>query len=292
MRVHLIDGTFELFRCYFGAPSVRTKDGREVGATRALLRSLASWMRSGEVTHAACAFDHVIESFRNGLFAGYKTGEGIDPDLYSQFELAERAVAAFGITVWSMIDFEADDALASGAALYGQAPGVEQVVLCSPDKDLAQCVQEARIVTFDRQRKVLLDEPGVIAKFGVSPASIPDLLALVGDTADGIPGVPRWGMKSAAALLAAYGHLEAIPDDPGRWKIKVRGAEALADSLAKNRAAAALYKTLATLRFDVPLTETLADLAWLGAERSALQIVCDEIEDDTLHERIAQWRAE
>jgi 5'-3' exonuclease len=290
MQVHLIDGTYELFRCFFGAPSAKTAGGREVGATRALLRSFASWLRTGEVTHVACAFDHVIESFRNGLFDGYKTGEGIDPDLYSQFELAERATAALGITVWPMVEFEADDAIAAGAVKFAREKGVTQVLMCSPDKDLAQCVQGNKIVAFDRQRQILLDEAGVVAKFGVPPASIPDLLALVGDTADGIPGVDRWGMKGAAAVLAAYGTVEAIPTDAAQWTVKVRGAAALAETLATSKKAALLYKKLATLRTDVPLTETLADIEYLGAEQAALAAICEEIEERSLMERITRWR--
>ncbi len=290
LQVHLIDGTFELFRCYFGAPPARAPSGREVGATRGLLRSLAAWLRSGEITHAACAFDHVIESFRNELFAGYKTGEGMDPDLYGQFALAERAVAALGLVVWPMVEFEADDALATAAARYAQNEDVTQVVICSPDKDLAQCVSGQRIVCLDRQRQVLLDEAGVVAKFGVMPASIPDLLALVGDTADGIPGLPRWGMKSAALVLAAYGSIDLIPDDPKTWKVPVRGSAALADSLASRRDDAKLYRTLATLRCDAPLGETLADLQWHGADRAALQQVCDEIGDRDIMGRIERWR--
>jgi 5'-3' exonuclease len=286
MQVHLIDGTFELFRCYYGAPPARNKAGREVGATRGLMRSLAAWLRSGGVTHAAIAFDHVIESFRNDLFAGYKTGEGMDPDLYGQFPLAEQAAAALGLVVWPMVEFEADDALATGAARFASAKGVTQVVLCSPDKDLAQCVTGAKIVCLDRMRDTLLDEAGVRAKFGVEPSSIPDLLALVGDSADGIPGIPRWGMKTAATLLAEYRTIEQIPVDAAQWSVKVRGAAGLADSLNGMRREALLYKKLATLHRDVPLAESLDDLQWTGPDREALAAVCAETGDDGMLKRL------
>lgn len=271
MQVHLVDGTYELFRSYFGAPPYRNKAGREVGAARGLARSFASWLRGGEVTHVACAFDHVIESFRNRLFAGYKTGEGVDPQLLAQFELAEEVTRALGIVVWPMEEFEADDAIAAGAARYAKSKAVTQIRLCSPDKDLAQCVRGERIVLWDRKNKTALDENGVAEKFGVPPALIPDLLALVGDTADGIPGIPRWGMKSAAAVLAAHGGLEKIPSDAADWKGKVRGAEALAENLRAERKEALLYRKLATLREDVPLSETLEDLRWRGPDKEALQ---------------------
>ena len=281
VAVHLIDGTYELFRCYYGAPS-SVVNGREVGATRALVRSLLSWRRSGTITHAACAFDHVIESFRNDLFDGYKTGEGMDPDLYQQFELAERAVAAIGLVVWPMVAFEADDALATGAKIYAASDEVTRVYLCTPDKDLTQCVRGRRVVAFDRHRGIELDEAGVAEKFGVPPAAIADLLALVGDTADGIPGIPRWGMKSAAAVLRVYGSLEKIPKNHTEWEVKVRGAEALSESLAANLAAARLYRRLATLREDVPLVESLRDLAWSGELRDSLTRVAEELGDASL----------
>jgi 5'-3' exonuclease len=248
-----------------------------VGATRTLVRSLAAWLRTGEVTHAAYAFDHVIESFRNRLFTGYKTSEGIDPELYGQFELAERAVAALGMVVWPMIEFEADDALATGAKRFAAVKGVRQVLLCSPDKDLAQCVRGRKIVGFDRWKKTVLDEKGVKEKFGVPPKSIPDLLALVGDTADGIPGLPRWGMKSAATVLAAYVSLERIPDDGAAWKPVVRGAPALAQSLAQGRKEALLYRRLATVRYDVPLKESVRDLEWRGGNRREMEWLGGEL---------------
>jgi 5'-3' exonuclease len=282
MHVHLIDATYELFRAFFGAPSSLAPDGREVGATRAFARSLLRLLGDKQVTHIACAFDHVIESFRNDLFDGYKTGEGIDPALYSQFPLAEEMSRALGIVTWPMVEFEADDAMATFAARCADEPEVTRVYLCSPDKDLAQCVTGERVLMLDRMREKLIDEPGVLAKYGVHPASIPDWLALVGDTADGIPGIPRWGAKSAAAVLLDHPHLEDIPDDPARWRSKVRGAPALAATLAENRSAAILYRTLATLRFDVPLTETLDDLRWQGPNRDALGTLAESLGDARL----------
>ncbi|MEZ5967013.1 MAG: 5'-3' exonuclease H3TH domain-containing protein [Planctomycetota bacterium] len=277
MQVHLIDGTYELFRAHYGAPPARAPDGREVGATRGLLRSLWSLLRQPGVSHVACAFDTVIESFRNEMFAGYKTGDGLDPDLFGQFPLAERAVAALGIVVWPMVEFEADDALASGAWRYAADPRVERVTLCSPDKDLAQCVRGTRVVCLDRRKQRVLDAEGVVAKFGVRAESIPDWLALVGDDADGIPGIPRWGAKSAAAVLAHYEHLEAIPDDARQWRVQVRGAAALAASLADGRQAAELYRRLATLRTDVSIQADVDQLRWRGVDPGALGDLCREI---------------
>ena len=232
----------------------------------------------------------MIESFRNRLFAGYKTGDGVPEDLMAQFTLAERAVHALGLVVWSMVEFEADDALATAAARWEADPAVSQVVICSPDKDLAQCVRGDRVVCLDRRRARVLDAAGTVAKFGVEPRSIPDWLALVGDDADGIPGVPRWGARSAAALLARWKTIEAIPDDPSRWQVEVRGAPALAASLREAREAAGLYKVLATLRTDVPLAETLADLEWRGARRDALLALAEELGDDELVDRVPRWR--
>ncbi|HUH05103.1 MAG TPA: 5'-3' exonuclease H3TH domain-containing protein [Kofleriaceae bacterium] len=274
MKIHLVDGTYELFRAYYGPPSALGPDGTEVGATRALLRSMASLLREPEVTHVAVAFDHVIESFRNDLFAGYKTGDGIEPALRDQFELAEQATRALGMITWPMIEHEADDALATGAARYSADPRVEQVVICSPDKDLSQCVRGDHVVTKDRMRGIVRDEAAIIEKFGVGPASIPDYLALVGDSADGFPGLPRWGPKSASTVLARYLHLEAIPDAAADWDIKVRGADGLAATLRERRADAMLYRTLATLRDDSPITEQVDDLAWRGAPRAELEAFC------------------
>jgi 5'-3' exonuclease len=261
MKVYLVDGTYELFRAYFGAPKERDDAGREIGATRALGRSLGAMRKDPEATHVACAFDYVIESFRNQLYPGYKTGDGIDPDLYGQFRGAEDAARALGMVVWPMVEFEADDALASAAARFAADPRVDEVRICSPDKDLAQCVGP-KVRLWDRRAGTGLDEAGVVAKFGVPPAAIPDYLALVGDSADGYPGIPRWGAKSAAALLSVYGKIEAIPDDHRTWSVQVRGAQALAESLSTRREEAALFRTLAVLRTDVPLTESLDDLRW------------------------------
>ena len=290
MRVHFFDGTYELFRSYFGAPPSKNAAGMEVGATRGFLRSLWSFLKTGEVTHGAYAFDHVIESFRNKLFAGYKTGEGIEPELFAQFPLVERAAHALGLTVWPLVEFEADDGLATGARIAAAHRGVKQVLICSPDKDMAQCVQGDKIVMFDRHKNAVLDEDGVRAKFGVSPSSIPDWLALVGDTADGIPGVPRWGAKSAATVLAEYGSFDKIPDDAKKWSIKVRGADSLAESLKGHRKEAALYRKLATLRYDVPVKEKVEDLAWLGARRAELTALCAEVGEQDLVNRITKWR--
>jgi len=290
MQIHLIDGTYELFRAYFGAPGAVGPGTVEVGATRGILRSLLALLREEGVSHVACAFDHVIESFRNDLFDGYKTSEGVPAALMDQFPLAERAAHALGLVVWPMIEFEADDALATAAARFAVSSEVEQVLICTPDKDMAQCVSGSRVVCLDRMRRRIIDEPAVLAKFGVSPASIPDWLALVGDDADGIPGVPRWGAKSAAAVLARYGHLEAIPDQETQWSVAVRGAAALAASLREHRADAALYRRLATLRTDVPLEEGIEDLRWRGARRLELTGLCREIGDERFIERVHRWR--
>jgi 5'-3' exonuclease len=279
VRVHGIDGTYELFRAFFGAPRATAPDGREVGATRGLLRSLAALARNERITHAGVAFDHVIESFRNDLYPGYKTSAGVDPELLAQFELAERAAAALGFAVWPMVDLEADDALATLAARCTEDPAVEQVVIASPDKDLAQCVRGTRVVCLDVLRKKTLDEAGVVAKFGVPPASIPDWLALVGDSADGYPGLPRWGAKSAALVLARWAHVERIPALARDWGVAVRGAETLAASLREGRERALLYRTLATLRTDAPLAESLEELRWRGPRRETLAELCAEIGD-------------
>ena len=289
MNVYLVDGTYELFRAFYAVPSAKNAEGLEVGAVRGLARSMLALLREPGASHVAVAFDHVIESFRNELFDGYKTGAGIDPDLWAQFGLAERVCAALGIVVWPMVEFEADDALATAAARFVLEPEVDQVLIASPDKDLAQCVVGARVVCLDRMRKKVLDEAGVSAKFGVTPAQIPDYLALVGDTADGIPGVPRWGAKSAAAVLTEYGTIDSIPDSAADWRVSVRGAAALAESLAGRRADALLYKRLATLRLDVPLTENLTDLRYRGAARAPLEALASELSDTTLLERVPEF---
>jgi 5'-3' exonuclease len=285
VNVHLVDGTYELFRAFYGAPARQTTAGREVGAVRGLARSLLSLLGERGVSHVAVAFDHVVESFRNPLYAGYKTGAGIDPALFAQFGLAEEATRALGIVTWPMVEFEADDALATAAARFAADARVEQIVLASPDKDLAQCVRGTRVVCLDRMRGRVLDEDGVVARFGVSPGSIPDWLALVGDSADGYPGVTRWGEKSASQVLAVYGHLDAIPNDPAQWTAKVRGVQTLAANLAAGRADARLFLELATLREDVPLVESLDDLRWRGPD-SSLAAFARSIEDATLVERV------
>jgi 5'-3' exonuclease len=290
MKVHLVDGTYELFRMFYGAPSARTDAGREVGASRALLRSLASLLAKEDVTHLGVAFDHVIESFRNELFDGYKTGEGIDEDLFGQFGLAEDVCRALGVVVWPMVEFEADDALAAMAARAAADERVSQVVIASPDKDLCQCVVGERVVLWDRRRDIVLDEARVIEKHGVPPASIPDLLALVGDTADGIPGIPRWGAKSAGAILSRYGHLDAIPADPSAWAIKVRGAPVLSENLEARREDAALYRVLATLRTDVPLEEDVDALEHRGVDVAALEALGEALGESDLLARIPSLR--
>lgn len=291
MDVHLVDGTYELFRCFYGAPARAGAAGQEVGATRALCGSLLTLLKDG-ATHVGVAFDTVIESFRNQLFAGYKTGDGIDPALHAQFPLAERATRALGLVTWSMIDFEADDALATMAARAAADARVQRVWLCSPDKDLGQCVVGERVVMVDRVRQKTLDAAAVREKFGVPPAGIPDLLALMGDDADGIPGLEGFGAKSAAALLARYGALESIPE--GAWDVPVRGADRLRATLQARRAEAALYKRLATLRRDVPLAEGVDALAWKGPDEAALAALGLELADEGLVERArkvhARWR--
>lgn len=263
MHVHLIDGTYELFRHYFAVPSARDRDGREVGAVRGVLRSVLAMLTDG-ATHVAVATDQVIESFRNDLWPGYKTGEGIEPDLFSQFPLLEEVLSAAGIVVWPMVEFEADDALAAGAALAARDSSVEKVIICTPDKDLAQCVSGDRIVQLNRRTRIAYDEPAVIQKFGVSPESIPDYLALVGDSADGYPGLPGWGAKSAAAVLAKFRHLEAIPPDHGDWHVNASSAGALAATLRRDFELALLFRTLATLRTDIPLFRNVDELQWSG----------------------------
>jgi 5'-3' exonuclease len=263
MDVYLVDGTYELFRHYYAVPSARDRDGNEVGAVRGVLASVLG-MISGGATHIAVATDHVIESFRNNLWPGYKTGEGIEPNLWAQFPLLEETLTSAGIVVWPMVEFEADDALAAGAVLAARDPQVDRVIICTPDKDLAQCVSGTRIVQLNRRTRVTIDEAGVIQKFGVSPASIPDYLALVGDSADGYPGLPGWGAKSTAAVLAKFGHIEDIPADWRKWHVNAAGAGALANTLAQQRDQALLFRTLATLRTDLPLFDNVEQLRWNG----------------------------
>jgi len=267
LKVYLVDGTYELFRHYFAVPKARDARGREVGAVRGVLASLLAMMRDG-VTHIGVATDHVIESFRNNLWKDYKTSEGVEPDLLSQFPILEEVLSAAGIVVWPMVEFEADDALASACALALKDRCVEQVVICTPDKDLAQCVQGSRVVQLIRRTGAIIDEAGVIAKFGVSPETIPDYLALVGDSADGYPGLPGWGAKSTSAVLSKFGHIESIPVSARDWHMNVRNSASLADVLVRERGLALLFRTLATLRSDIPLFENVDSLRWTGARKN------------------------
>ncbi|HYO82830.1 MAG TPA: 5'-3' exonuclease H3TH domain-containing protein [Bryobacteraceae bacterium] len=263
LNVHLIDGTYELFRHYYALPPARDREGCEVAATRGVLASVLGMLKAG-ATHIAVATDHVIESFRNDLWPGYKTGEGIEPELRSQFELLEDVLRAAGVVVWPMVEFEADDALASGALTAALDARVEKVFVCTPDKDLAQCVRSTRVVQLDRRKNAERDEAGVIGKFGVEPTSIPDYLALVGDSADGYPGLPGWGPKSAAAVLSKYRHIDGIPADWREWRVNAPGAASLSRTLEQQRHFALLFRTLATLRTDLPLFSDVEELRWNG----------------------------
>jgi 5'-3' exonuclease len=263
MDVHLIDGTYELFRHFYALPSAQDADGREVAAVRGVLTSILGMITAG-ATHIAVATDHVIESFRNQLWPGYKTSAGVDPDLLAQFPLLEDALAAMGVPVWPMVELEADDALAAGAAAAARDPRVDRVFICTPDKDLAQAVRGTRVVQLNRRTRAVRDEAAVIAKFGVPPVSIPDFLALVGDAADGYPGLAGWGVKSTAAVLAKYGHVEAIPADWRRWSVNAANAGRLADTLTREHDRALLFRTLATLRTDIDLFECVDELQWNG----------------------------
>jgi 5'-3' exonuclease len=261
--LYLVDGTYELFRHYYAVPSARDADGNEVGAIRGVVGSVLGMVNRG-VTHIAVATDHVIESFRNGLWAGYKSSAGVDPALLAQFHPLEEALRALGVTVWPMVEYEADDALAAGAARAALDARVERVFICTPDKDLGQCVRGTRIVQLDRRRNITRDEAGIVAKFGVLPVSIPDYLALVGDAADGYPGLPGWGAKSSAAVLAKFEHLESIPDDWREWRVNAASAANLSATLIRERDRAMLFRELATLRTDIPLFESVDELKWSG----------------------------
>jgi len=263
MDVHLIDGTYELFRHFFAVPAAADVNGQEVGAVRGVLASVLSMIENG-ATHLAVATDHVVESFRNDLYPGYKTSEGVSEELLSQFPVLEEALEAMGVMVWPMVRFEADDALASAAAKAAHDDGVKQVLICTPDKDLSQCVVGTRVVQLDRRRNILRDEAGVVAKFGVKPPSIPDYLAVVGDSADGFPGMPGWGIKAAASTLSRYPHLEDIPKDWREWHPSIRKARVLSESLFNAWSDALLFRTLATLRLDAPVSDTVEDLRWKG----------------------------
>ena len=290
LKIHLLDGTYELFRAHFAMPPMNSPDGRPVAAVRGLMQSFLALLREDDVTHVACAFDHVIESFRNQMFDGYKTGEGTPVELLSQFELAERAVTAMGIVVWPMTEFEADDAIATAAARWAEDDRVSQVIICSPDKDLCQMVSGQDVVCLDRRKKIVTDENGVIEKFGVLPTSIPDYLALVGDAADGIPGVARWGAKGTSTVLSQFSHVEDIPADPAAWNPAPRGAKGLAENLSAAQDEVALYKALAMLRLDVPITETLDDLEWVGANESAYKPLCQELGFERISEAPTRWK--
>lgn len=263
MDVHLVDGTYELFRHFYGVPSHINAAGQEVSAVRGVLSSVLGMLDDG-ATHVGVATDHVIESFRNNLWPGYKTSAGMDPVLLGQFGLLEQGLVAMGVTVWPMVALEADDALASAAAVAAADRSVGQVVICTPDKDLGQCVVGTRVVQLDRRKRMMIDEDGVRAKFGVGPASIPDYLALVGDSADGFPGLAGWGAKSTAAVIARYEHLESIPDSARDWDISLRGAGPLAATLADQRHLALLFRDLATLRTDPPVIGSVAEVRWTG----------------------------
>ncbi len=289
MKIHLVDGTYELFRAHFGAPPKKSLSGQEVGATLGLLRSMMLLLNDPEVTHVAVAFDHVIESFRNKMYAGYKSSAGVDPVILNQFPLAEAAVKALGLVTWPMVKFEADDAIAAAVAKFKKIKSVEQIVICSVDKDLTQMVERDRVVCWDRRREIVLDEKGVIEKFGVSPESIPDFLALVGDSADGYPGIQGWGEKSTSTVLAKCKHIEAIPSDPNKLGLGLGRATTLLENLKNNYKDALLFRELSTLRTDVPIKESLADLKWQGAT-SKLKKVCLELGDTRIPERVTKWK--
>jgi len=289
MKIHLVDGTYELFRAHFGAPPKKAFNGMEVGATLGLLRSMMLLLNDPEVTHVAVAFDHVIESFRNKMYKGYKSSEGVDQVILDQFPLAEKVISALGLVVWPMVKFEADDAIATAVAKFKKVKSVEQIVICSVDKDLTQMVDGKRVICWDRRREILLDENGVTEKFGVGPESIPDFLALVGDSADGYPGIQGWGEKSTSTVLAKYKHIELIPDDPNKLGLGPGRATTLLENLKNNYKDALLFRELSTLRTDVPLKETVSDLKWQGAT-PRLKKVCKELGSESILERIKIWR--
>lgn len=290
MDVSLVDGTYELFRYFYAVPSAEDARGQEIGAVRGVLASVFSMLEAG-ATHIGVATDHVVESFRNQLYAGYKTSEGVPPELLSQFPLLEQALEQLGVLVWPMVEFEADDALASAAAKAAREPDVNQILICTPDKDLAQCVVGTRIVQVDRRREIVRDEQGVVAKFGISPQSIPDYLALVGDSADGFPGINGWGEKTAATVLRKYGHLEQIPREWRTWNLPIRRAAALADSLFSMWDEAVLFRKLATLRSDVAVFEDLEELHWAGS-RPDFETLCQQMRLTELPGRVRKLAGE
>jgi len=288
--VHLIDGTYELFRSHFGAPPRQTPDGWEIGAVHGIVSSTLSLLAEDGVTHVGAAFDSVIESFRNDMFDGYKTGEGTPPELHAQFPVAERAMETLGVAVWSMIEQEADDGLAAAAIKY--FPDVDRVVIMSPDKDMAQLYGNPKIVGFDRRKAAFIDTDGVWEKFGVAPESIPDYLALVGDTADGIPGLPGWGAKSTAAVLSEFTHLDRVPPSEQDWGTPVRSGAKLAATLQDRMTDALLYRDLATLRTDADIPESIAELEWRGVHRAPFESLCDELGFGSIKTRPSRWFGE
>jgi 5'-3' exonuclease len=292
VQIHLVDATYELFRAYYAPrPGTFARDGRDVGAVVGLAYTLLTLLRDEGATHVGCATDHVIRSFRNGLYPGYKTEAGVPAELLDQFPLAERAMEALGLVVWPMVEFEADDALATAAARWADAPGVDRVWICTPDKDLAQCVRDDRVVMRDRRRDRTIDEAGVEARWGVRPASIPDYLALVGDSADGFPGLPGWGARSSASVLSRFEHLESIPADVATWRVDVRSPAALNAALRAGWADALLYRRLATLITDAPLPQREPDdLLWQGARRAQFEALCEELGQPRLAARPHLWQ--
>jgi len=289
MDVYLVDGTYELFRHFYAVPSASDANGQEIGAVRGVVTSVLSMVERG-ATHLGVATDHVVESFRNDLYPGYKISEGVAPELLSQFPILEEALEAMGVVVWPMVHFEADDALASAASQAAKDDGVNQVLICTPDKDLSQCVVGTRVVQLDRRRDIVRDEAGVVAKFGVKPPSIPDYLAVVGDSADGFPGVHGWGAKAAAATLSQYAHLEDIPKDWRDWHPTIRKARALSESLSSAWNDALLFRTLATLRLDVPVFDTVAELRWNGP-RPNFEEYCRRLKSPDLLRRAASAKS-
>ena len=289
MRLHLVDATFELFRAFYSRPQENGPDGRPVNAVRGLIESMLSLLREPDVTHIAAATDHVIESWRNDVYPTYKSSVGMPPELLAQFGDAERALRALGITTWPMVEDEADDGIATAVARIGADPRIGQVVICSVDKDLAQCVRGGRVVLRDRMRTITYDEDGVVAKFGVRPESIPDYLALVGDSSDGYPGLPGWGSKSASAVLARFSHLEAIPPSALDWDLPLRNASRLAATLQQQRADAFLYRRLATLNEDAAISGDLDSLAWTGVPQQEFVDLCDELGFDRIRGRVHRW---
>jgi 5'-3' exonuclease len=287
VKLYLIDGTYELFRNHFGAPPRQDPNGMEIGATAGIIASTLSLLAEDGLTHVAAAFDSVIESFRNEMYPRYKDSTGMEQELLDQFPLAERAMRAIGVTVWSMYDYEADDALATGARRW--VDDVDEVVIMTPDKDLSKLYGDSRIRGYNRREGSFIDRDTVVEKFGVEPESIPDYLGLVGDAADGLPGLPGWGAKSSGVILARYGHLEEIPLDASLWDVKVRGADKLAVTLVERMGEALLYRFLAQLRTDVPLPDSLADLEWQGVPRERYEAFCDELGLDGLRRRPDRW---